>query len=172
MDPEPGFATCHCHHCGGGIEFPTSGADTWIVCPHCGKETVLVVALPPAPASELGPDTPLFNESGILITKTRLVFPGRTFAMANVSSVRGIIIPAKRGFPIFLALLGLFLSFANIYVGGVVIVLGLGWMTGLKDWYGIGITAAGGDVTGFETPDKNLADRILVAIERAIIARG
>jgi Zn finger protein HypA/HybF involved in hydrogenase expression len=43
MNAEPIFAKCHCHLCGGSIEFPIEGADTWVTCPHCGRETALVI---------------------------------------------------------------------------------------------------------------------------------
>jgi predicted RNA-binding Zn-ribbon protein involved in translation (DUF1610 family) len=44
MNTEPAFAKCHCHHCSGGIEFPAESANQWIPCPHCGKETVLIIS--------------------------------------------------------------------------------------------------------------------------------
>ena len=56
MNIETTFAKCHCHLCGGGIEFPSEGADQWITCPHCGRETVLVIPtsepLPSSAATE------------------------------------------------------------------------------------------------------------------------
>jgi hypothetical protein len=51
MNTEPAFAKCHCHCCGGGIEFPAEGADQWITCPHCGKETILLLSSAIAPAA-------------------------------------------------------------------------------------------------------------------------
>jgi hypothetical protein len=38
-------------------------------------------------------DDVFLNEGGILITKTRFVSGAQTFALANISSVRGVEIP-------------------------------------------------------------------------------
>jgi TPR repeat protein len=35
------YITCHCQHCGGGIEFPKQGIGQQIPCPHCGAITTL-----------------------------------------------------------------------------------------------------------------------------------
>jgi Holliday junction DNA helicase RuvB subunit len=41
------FVTCHCEHCGGGIEFDASGfaedETRGVECPHCHKETIIYV---------------------------------------------------------------------------------------------------------------------------------
>ncbi|HLX69238.1 MAG TPA: FxLYD domain-containing protein [Verrucomicrobiae bacterium] len=42
---EPNYFKCHCQRCGGHIEFPSNGAGVTIDCPHCGKKTVLGVAI-------------------------------------------------------------------------------------------------------------------------------
>ena len=36
-----------CQSCGGHIEFPAEAVGTNIDCPHCGKSTELMLALPP-----------------------------------------------------------------------------------------------------------------------------
>jgi hypothetical protein len=41
---EQNYFKCHCHKCGGHIEFPSNGVGVAINCPHCGKETVLGVS--------------------------------------------------------------------------------------------------------------------------------
>jgi len=37
-----------CQLCGGHLEFPAEAVGTSIDCPHCGKSTELMLALPPA----------------------------------------------------------------------------------------------------------------------------
>ena len=39
----PRFVTCHCEHCGGGVEFDDNHAGESVACPHCGAETTLNV---------------------------------------------------------------------------------------------------------------------------------
>ena len=56
------FATCHCEHCGGGIEFNASdfaeGETRVAECPHCHKETSIFVERekPVATSNSLTPE--------------------------------------------------------------------------------------------------------------------
>jgi Holliday junction DNA helicase RuvB len=44
---EPNYATCHCEHCGGGIEFDASGCEKGeirtVKCPHCNEKTSIFI---------------------------------------------------------------------------------------------------------------------------------
>ncbi len=46
---ETKFFKCSCAHCAGHIEFPADAAGLSLPCPHCGRDTDLIVALAPAP---------------------------------------------------------------------------------------------------------------------------
>jgi len=37
------YAKCNCQRCGQGIEFPVAGDGQDVTCPHCGRETTLIV---------------------------------------------------------------------------------------------------------------------------------
>ena len=41
--PGEKYLKCACSHCAGGIEFPPEGLGTTVPCPHCGRETELVL---------------------------------------------------------------------------------------------------------------------------------
>lgn len=51
----PRFVTCHCGHCGGGVEFDDSHAGESVACPHCGLETKLVIPTATNPLSATQP---------------------------------------------------------------------------------------------------------------------
>ena len=52
MNVETTYAKCHCYLCGGSIEFPSEGDGQRVNCPHCGRETVLVIRNGDHPLSE------------------------------------------------------------------------------------------------------------------------
>ncbi|MEO7300779.1 MAG: FxLYD domain-containing protein [Verrucomicrobiota bacterium] len=60
--PSESFLKCPCIHCGGHIEFPTSGIGRSISCPHCGQQTDLVQAVEhlEVPTSRPETKTPIF----------------------------------------------------------------------------------------------------------------
>src|ERR1700722_3620647 len=56
---QPKYATGHCEHCNGGIEFDSGYAGITIVCPHCGSETKLLVS------NEIGQSSKIQSEQGV-----------------------------------------------------------------------------------------------------------
>ena len=123
------------------------------------------------------------NEGNVYVSNTRVVIDETTYAMANVTSVRKAVVPAKRGCAILVLLLGVLIivsavaetahsDWGTIAVGIVVLLIGIGWYQGLKPRYVVMLASSSGETRGLSSPDENLVDRTINAITSAITYRG
>jgi hypothetical protein len=140
----------------------------------------------PEPKQISGEDLTFFNEGGIAVTKTRFIVHGETYALANVSSVRGIKIPAKSGDLAVgvglgggLLLLGLGCIGEDLRVAAGLAILGLVLLVvsivairRRKPTYLIMLNTAGGEIKTCGNNDYAYMKLILDALNRAIVARG
>jgi hypothetical protein len=122
-----------------------------------------------------------FTGAGITVTRTRVVVGSKTFALANVTSVsRGKsetnrtvgILP---GALLLLGGLGGLLS-GDVLWGLLAVVLGIAW--GIVVFFLIPIQhlvrlrSSGGEFSVCHSPNRELVERIIGAINQAIVARG
>jgi hypothetical protein len=133
-----------------------------------------VPAAPPVitpPARQFTQMDMLFlDEGGITVTKTRFVAGARTFAMAGITSVRGVRMPPSRGGPMVLLLFGVLLLI--IYIGIPMIIGAIVWMVRQKPTFSVVLTTAGGEVAVYSSANWPFVARVLDALTQAIIARG
>lgn len=63
--------------------------------------------------------------------------------MAGITSVRSTVVPAKRGWAIATALVGLVCLFGRAYGFGIVLLLaGIAWAVSLKDTHAVALSSA------------------------------
>lgn len=178
--------TCRCEHCSGEIEFETQRSGETITCPICAMETRLYIpggALPPSndppPWMRVDGEEPLYRDTTVTVTPTRLIVGNETYAMRNITSVRGVKLPAKNGllglaaalFAAFgivswtdskaLAAFWLLLSAGSLFLFFLV-----------KPRYLIVVLTSGKEHTAFQSPEEHRIAEILAAINQAIIAQG
>ena len=183
--PPIAYIKTDCEHCDGSIEYPSELAGQAVECPHCQQTTMLPtpfmppppaappVSPPPVPArSPRQGDEVLFSESGILVSKTRFVVDSQTFALANISSVRGVETPPSRGAPILFIFVGLALLAASVLLGIIVIVGCITWLCLQKSTFSVVLTAAGGEVNAYSSGNRAFISRVIQAVTEAIVARG
>jgi hypothetical protein len=170
-----------CEQCGGPIEYPSELAGQSIECPHCQQATSLPSPFAPPPQAAAPPPIPpvqpsrsgdevFFSTGGI--TVSRFVVDSQTFALSNISSVRGVETPPSRTAPGVLLLFGVFLLFASVWVGLVVIAICVAWLIFQKSAFSIVLTAAGGEVKAYTSEDRVFISRVIQALTEAIVARG
>lgn len=133
-----------------------------------------------APQLGLVSETEYFAASGIRITDKRLIFPGETYVMSNISSVRLTQQEPSR----FLEIAAILAGFGTIYFGYTEhadekLVLGIGLVAaGLLIWFLrkprfiVTLGAAGGERKAFQSKNKDLVLDIIDGINRAIVGRG
>jgi hypothetical protein len=130
----------------------------------------------------------LENTNGVTVTNTRLVTPNRTYALANVSSIK-IAVDKPRRFWAILALVlfsptllsGLIflatetdrnMSTPMVMMGGIPVGLAIWWLTSRRSQYVVVLHASGGESEAVFTRDRQFAQLVIDRVSDAIIARG
>ncbi len=125
-----------------------------------------------------GAEKTFFQEGNVLITNSRAVFGGQTFALANITSVRAVEVPqdntalgclAVIG---FLMLLCISLSTSVGAIGLVLLALALIAMFTKHKNYRVVLATAGAEIKAFDSTDLSFIQRIVEAISQAIVHRG
>ncbi len=179
--PAIAYLKTDCEQCDGSIEYPSELAGQSIQCPHCQQATTLPSpftpppaappAIPPVQPARAGDDI-FLSAGGITVSRTRFVVDSQTFALANISSVRGVETPPSRTAPAVLLLFGVLLLFASIWIGVLVIAACIAWMIFQKSTFSVVLTAAGGEVTAYSSDDRAFISRVIQALTDAIVSRG
>ena len=118
----------------------------------------------------------IFFENGkVRVTNARFVAGSKTFAMANVSSVSiGTLSSTKiPSFILFIIGVILLIPEESRYVGGALSIVGVVWYYLLKkDEFAVRITSNSGQEDGYISQDKIEVEKIVAAVNEAIIYRG
>lgn len=116
---------------------------------------------------------------GVTITSTQAQFGGTMYPIAGITAVQTAKIPAERGSPIILAILGVLMAAGGIsaesgpVVGGGAIFAAVGGIAAAlaKNNYVLRIATAGGQVTALESKDPDVIARVSLALKQAVAAR-
>ncbi|HEX3741727.1 MAG TPA: DUF6232 family protein [Terriglobales bacterium] len=119
------------------------------------------------------------DEQGVRVTSARLIVESTTYAMGNITSVRRTIEEPSRAGPIFVGAFGvLFLAVGFEQGAGLAIfsafLLGIAvlWWKGQKTYYGLRIASSSGESTPISSIHKERIDKIVQAVNEAVIDRG
>jgi hypothetical protein len=130
-----------------------------------------------AQSGEIG----FYCENGVRVTSTRLLVGSTTYAMANITSVRTSVAQPSRKGPLLVILVGLVLLLiaANshamagmAFVSALIIAGGIFWWTSQKAIYAVRIASSSGESSPITSVNEERIDRIVQAINEAIVHRG
>jgi hypothetical protein len=114
-----------------------------------------------------------YGHDSVHVTNARFVVGARTYAMRNVTSVRGITVRPGRIGPIMLGLLAvaLALTFETIpvLVGIGLVHLAASLYFYRKPTHSVVLTSSGGEITAYASRDMKEISRILDALNQAIV---
>jgi hypothetical protein len=127
-----------------------------------------------------------YRSGNVVITSSRAEFAGKTYAMANVTSVKMEEVPPDRGCATWLAILGAIGLFGGCAAlsegvdgGGIALLAAIAliaaggfWLYSLKPTYKVVLGSAWGEVSAMESPDQGDIASIINAIKKAIVERG
>ncbi|MBK8257832.1 MAG: hypothetical protein IPK82_34840 [Polyangiaceae bacterium] len=124
------------------------------------------------------PEIPFFTDHMVNITNARAVLAGTTYALANITSVRSWTV-SKPLLPLLLGILclvaGAAVAFSSGGCGGAILLVGVVLAIFYflsKDKHYIRIGTAGGEVDALQSADPAYINKIVTALNNAIIHRG
>jgi hypothetical protein len=116
------------------------------------------------------------RQGGVVVTQARFIHGSQTFAMSNVTSVLSTKTDPSKGGAILLIVLGIVLiaahQAATIVIGLALAALGGWWLYSMKPTYNVVLRTASGESRAFSSKDRSLVERVVAAVNDAIVARG
>jgi len=107
-----------------------------------------------------------------MVTQSRLIVGGKTYAMRNISSVSNIEIESSKTFPGILMFIGLLMLFGPKVFGFVLIGVGAAIWYMLKNTFAVRISSNSGEANALESKSSGYIQDIVDAINQAMIYRG
>ncbi|WP_343533256.1 DUF6232 family protein [Pedobacter sp.] len=119
-------------------------------------------------------ETQFYKDSKVTVTQSRYVTDSKTYAMRNISSVHVFEIVKNRSLPIAMIIIGgLMLLGDGIRVaGGVILLIGILILVLIKNEYAVRISTNSGEANSIVSRDKIYIQKIVDALNDAIIHRG
>ncbi len=119
-------------------------------------------------------ETQFYNDGSVTVTQSRFVTRSKTYAMRNISSVHIFEIKKSRVGPIVMFLMGLPFLFSGdvFWIGLIIIVLAILWLFGIKNEYAVRISTNAGEANSILSQDKIYIQKIVNALNNAIVYRG
>jgi len=114
-----------------------------------------------------------YQDNNVIVTQSRFISGGKTYAMSNISSVALFKKTKSRLFQILLIIVGVVLLFGDnkgygialAAIGGIALYL-------TKDDYIVRITSNAGEADGLISKDQKYIQKVVNAVNSAIIHRG
>lgn len=117
-------------------------------------------------------ETTFFEYEGVRVTNTRFIVDGQTFAMNNITSVKPLEQNPNRLLPGLLIIIGVLPAINGAYGGLVLSLIGGAWWIMQKTVYHVMLHTAGGETSALKTFQKEYLQRVVTALNNAIVHRG
>lgn len=114
-----------------------------------------------------------FQYEDVTVTNSRFMVAAQTFAMSNITSVKASKKEPGRMWPIVLIIVGV-LVLAGGGTGAGLIIAGAGvvWLFVQKTMYHVMLTTAGGETSALSSNQREYIEKVVQALNDAIVARG
>ncbi len=113
-----------------------------------------------------------FENADVKVTSARFVTFGKTQALSGITAVSSHYISPKRTLPIVLGVVGLICFSFSWVLAVLLIVLAVVWWVLQKTDYFVRLESASGITDAFTSKDQELINKIVEALNDAIIHRG
>ena len=117
-------------------------------------------------------ETTFFEYEGVRVTNSRFIVDGQTFAMNNITSVKPLEQKPNRFLPGLLIAIGILLALNGVYGGLVLSAIGIAWWAMQKTVYHVMLHTAGGETSALKTFQKEYLQKVVTALNSAIVHRG
>ncbi|KPE50450.1 DUF6232 family protein [Chryseobacterium indologenes] len=115
-----------------------------------------------------------YQDGFVTVTQSRYVTESKTYAMRNISSVHVFEIIKSRTKAVLMIIFGLFLLFSKdiFWIGIIIIALGIWWLFSIKNEYAVRISTNAGEANSITSKNRDYIQKIVNALNDAIIHRG
>jgi len=119
-------------------------------------------------------ETKFYQDGFVTVTQSRFVTQSKTYAMRNISSVHVFEIIKSKTKAVLVIIFGLLFLFSKdiFWVGFIIIALGIWWLISIKNEYAVRISTNAGEVNSIVSKNKDYIQKIVNALNDAIIHRG
>jgi len=119
-------------------------------------------------------ETIFYYDNSIKVTQSRFITYSKTYTMRNISSVYIFEIIKSKTKAILLLILGFLLLFSKeiFWLGIIILILGFWWIYTIKNEYAVRISTNAGEVNSIVSKDRDYIQKIVNALNEAIIHRG
>ena len=125
-------------------------------------------------------ETTFFQSGHVTVTNARFCVGAQTFAMRGITSVEGVETPPNYTGGVVMIVLGVIITAAGFYsssigagVFGLLVVAGGVWVVRLqKSTFAVVLRTSGGEVTAYQSQDRNHISQIIQALNDSIISHG
>jgi ribosomal protein S27E len=173
----PSFTTA-CPACGATLRLLDKYRGTEVQCPDCGEPFVaapasaprgqrLVVTSAPAPGEKV-----YYRAGGVRVTSARAILDGKSYAMAQITSVEAVEIPPNTKAAVALIVCGAILAIPTCGLALILLIVGIIVYGTARPYYAVCVASASGEAHALIGPDPEPIDRVVAAINQAIVERG
>jgi len=113
-----------------------------------------------------------FEDGNVKVTNARFMTYGKTHSMSGVTSVTSIVINPDRKGPLIVAVIGLLCFIFKWYLAVIVLAAAVAWWVMQKKKYAVLLNSASGDQEALSSTDSSFIDKVVTALNDAIVHRG
>lgn len=115
-----------------------------------------------------------FQEKKVTVTQSRYIIEDKTFVVRNISSVSLDKVIKSRIGALILIIAGItiFFLWEPFWIGIVLTVVGCIWLIFIRDEFAVKIGTNGGEVNSLISKDKAFIEKVVKALNDAIVYRG
>jgi hypothetical protein len=117
-------------------------------------------------------ETTFFQYEDVRVTNTRFIVDGQTFAMNNITSVKPLEQKPNRLLPGLLIVIGIVPTLNGMYGALLLSAIGIVWWAMQKPVYHVMLHTAGGETSALKTYQKEYLQKVVTALNNAIVHRG
>jgi len=113
-----------------------------------------------------------FEYEDVKVTSSQFMVGTQTITMRSIASVKVLKEGPERYWPIALITIGIMLFLGSAIVGVVIVGVGILWLVMQKTMFHVMLTTAEGESSAMSSHRRKHIDKIVQALNDAIVARG
>jgi hypothetical protein len=113
-----------------------------------------------------------FEYEDVKVTNARFVSGSQTYAMSNVTSVKAFEQKPNRFWGIVALLVGLVMTPSTAGVGLIIVAAAIFYLYQQKTVYHVMLATAGGETSALKTYQREYLNKVVSALNEAIVHRG